>query len=67
MIDFLLERLESNMMKLKSVDEYQERVAQLTATPIETLANYNQLNSALLHIDEFELLKKNFSHLSKMR
>ena len=67
MIDFLLERLESNMMKLKSVDEYQERVAQLTETPIETLASYNQLNSALLHIDEFELLKKNFSHLSKMR
>ena len=47
-----MERLESNMIKLKSKDHYQERVAQLTATPIETLVDYNQLNSALLHIDE---------------
>ena len=66
-VDFLLERLENNMNKLKSMDKYNEKVAQLTEKPIETIADYNQLNSARLHIDEYEVLKKNYSHLSKMR
>ena len=41
MVDFLLERLENNMNKLKSMDKYNEKVAQLTEKPIETIADYN--------------------------
>lgn len=63
--DFLVEGLERNLNNLKRRDVYEEQLSSMAQ--VGSLSEFNQMNLAVLHLDEFDVLTKNLDYLYKAR
>jgi hypothetical protein len=64
--DFMVQRLEEALAKLKPRDFYASKLSQLEAE-ITSLNDYHIMNVMRLHVDESDILRGNLEYLTKTR
>ena len=64
-LDFIIDSFEQSLGYLKSRETYHDRLNNISQ--VSSIAEYNQMNLNVLHLDEYDLLKKNLDYLVRAR